>query len=1062
MRLLYVVFLSFILAACGGSTSEAPEPAQPDPEQPDPEQPDPEQPDPEQPDPEQPDPEQPDPSALDVELSIVISHLGLLNFPLTGNTAPPASGPLFELGKELFFSRSLSEQFDVACASCHHPLLAGTDNLSLPVGVDAINPLLLGPGRTHDGERSTDVRANGGPNVARNSPTTFNIEFYDRTMFWDGRVEVVESNVVAHGSSQSIRTPDSLFKLPDPNAGNNLSEAQAKFPLTSSNEMFGHGPGQVLTNAAKRWIILQRLRDQGLQAGSLPRNEWLEHFKSAYSDASNDPAQVITMGRVAQALSVYQRSQILINNPWFNYLAGDIEAIPEPVKQGALLFLKSESEEGYACNSCHRGNNFTDENYYNLAIPQLGRGKNLFSFDTGRLRVTNEAADKYRFRTPTLLNTAITGPWGHSGAYTSLEGIIKHHLDIEQAVTDYDYSLLPIRQFDYVPDRSDLYQNLTNRALSVLKTSNEWREPVASAVNAEHVNLLASFLRSLTDPCAQSSQCLAPWIPDANSIDPDGLRLLASFGDFDDQINTHQPLIGGGGAEVIEDSNTLFTDITVSAGLNYELPVSDITDEIHVMAGGVTVGDYNGDGWLDFFVSHALQPGKLFKNKGDGTFADRTFLKLGLLNSRQLGALFFDADEDGDVDLLLSEDDAAENYSRLFINRGLLPFSASRDQKGISFNRFAHSFSMADYDSDGDLDLYTAHWGGPKNVQNPGYLWQKQSTGQFTDVSNILPQVPASPIDNVGDADVQFSANFADIDGDHDSDILLSGDFQTSQVLSNNSGIFQDITSSAISDENGMGGAVGDYDNDGDLDWFVTSIWNPLQVNDIKGYIGGESGNRLYNNDGAGNFTDNTTVAGVREGFWAWGTCFADFNNDGWLDIFHTNGMTDGRSITETIFPQFLDDPSRLFINNQDGSFTERSIEYGITHTGHGRGISCLDFDKDGDVDILIANNGSAPSLYRNNSRDATVASGYLSVRLIGSNKNSQGVGAKIWLESDGLNQYRELRLGSNYLSNDPVLAHFGLADKVKGDKLTIRWPDGTMQIMNDVSLNQHLVITKP
>lgn len=1047
MRIFFVVWLALILSACGGGSSDsAGTIAQP--------------PSTEQPEPE-PEPE-PEPSALDMELSQIISQLGLLDFQLTKEGAPEASGPLFELGKALFFSRSLSEQFDVACASCHHPLLGGADNLSLPVGVDAINPLLLGPGRTHDGERLTDIRANGGPNVARNSPTTFNIEFYNRTMFWDGRVEVIEQEYAAHGSNQSIRTPDSLFKLADSHAGNNLSEAQAKFPLTSANEMFGHGPGQGLTNGLKRLIILQRLQGVGLQAGDLPKNEWLAHFKAAYTDASNDPVQVITMDRVAQALSVYQRSQILINNPWFNYVAGDIEAISEPVKQGALLFLQSKSDGGYACNSCHKGNNFTDENYYNLAIPQFGRGKNVFSFDTGRLLVTNEAADKYRFRTPTLLNTSITGPWGHSGAYASLEGIVKHHLDIEQAVADYDYSLLPIRQFDYVPERSDFYQDLTHRALNVLKTSNAWQEPSSAMVNTEHVDLLTSFLQSLTDPCTQSSECLAPWLPDASSLDPDGLRLFASFGSFDDQVNTHQPLLGGGGVEVIEDTDALFTDITHRAGLDYELPVSDLTDEMHIMAGGVTVGDYNGDGWLDFFISHGLQPGKLFKNKGDGTFVDRTFIKLGVLRNRQLGALFFDADEDGDVDLLLSEDNADDNYSRLLINKGILPFSISQDQKGIGFNRFTHSFSMADYDSDGDLDLYSAHWGGPKNVQSPGYLWQKQSNGQFIDASKRLPDVPVSPIESIANADVQFSANFADIDGDHDSDILLSGDFHTSQVLHNDSGIFQNITSSAISDENGMGGAVGDYDNDGDLDWFVTSIWNPLQANDIKAYIGGESGNRLYNNDGAGNFTDKTTVAGVREGFWGWGTCFADFNNDGWLDIFHTNGMTDGRSITETIFPQFLDDPSRLFINNQDGSFTERSAEYGITHTGHGRGISCLDFDKDGDVDIIIANNGLAPTLYRNNSRTVASSNSYLSVRLIGNNKNSQGVGAKIWLESDGLNQYRELRLGSNYLSNDPVLAHFGLADKIKGDKLTIRWPDGTVQVMKDVALNQHLVITKP
>ena len=974
-------------------------------------------------------------------------------FPLTKTNAPEASGALFELGKELFFSRSLSDQFDVACASCHHPVLAGGDGLSLPVGVDAVDPLLLGPGRTHDGIRATDIEADGGPNVARNSPTTFNLQFYDRTMFWDGRIEVLEARQIEHGEGQSIRTPDSLFKLADPNAGNNLSEAQAKFPLTSNNEMFGHGPGQILTNNLKRLKILNRLRNVGLHKGELPRNEWLEQFKVTFNDHFNAPKKVITIERVAEALSIYQRSQVFIDNPWFQYVAGDKNAISEQAKAGALLFFQ-QGEEGYDCASCHRGNKFTDEGFHNLAIPQFGRGKNILSFDTGRLSVTNAAADKYRFRTPSLLNTAITGPWGHSGAYNDLRGIIRHHLDIEQAVQNYDYSLMPLSQFEFAPNKESKYEDLTQRALAVLKTSDDWRAPANSEVNETHLTQLELFLNTLTDPCTQSQDCLSAWIPSSSTTDPDGMRLLAKFGSFDDQINTHQDESGGEGDGEGEGADSLFTDISDAAGLNYELPVSDLTDTIHLMAGGVSIADYDNDGWLDFFVSHALQPGKLFRNLGDGSFTETSPI-LGELENRQLGSLFIDADEDGDMDLLLSEDVFAGGYSRLFLNSNNA-FIESETKQGITFSRFTHSFSMGDYDGDGDLDLYAAHWGGPKDSTNPGYLWQKQSSGLFKDVSQILPPVPASPIETVGDADVQFTANFADIDGDHDSDILLTGDFETSQILLNNSAVYQDVTTAEISDENGMGASVGDYDNDGDLDWFVTSIWNPL---DTKGYVGGETGNRLYNNDGSGTFTDKTEQAGVREGYWAWGSCFADFNNDGWLDIFHTNGMTDNRNITETTFPQFLDDPSRLFINNKDSSFTERSMELGIQHTAHGRGISCFDFDKDGDVDILIANNGLAPTLYRNNS--VLSNGGYLSVELIGEQKNKQAVGAKIWLESGEFDQYRELRLGSNYMSNDPVIAHFGLGGSGIVNKLTIRWPDGTMQVVNDVAINQHLVIEK-
>jgi hypothetical protein len=307
----------------------------------------------------------------------------------------------------------------------------------------------------------------------------------------------------------------------------------------------------------------------------------------------------------------------------------------------------------------------------------------------------------------------------------------------------------------------------------------------------------------------------------------------------------------------------------------------------------------------------------------------------------------------------------------------------------------------------------------------------------------------------VGDIDVKFTGNFADIDGDHDADLLISGDFETSQVLTNNNGTYSDATTDVISDENGMGGTVGDYDNDGDLDWFVTSIHNPLET---KSYIGGDSGNRLYQNNGSGTFTDVTETAGVREGFWAWGTCFADFNNDGWLDIFHTNGMSDGQSQSESGYKQFYKDPSRLFMNNQDGTFTEKSIEFGITHNEQGRGISCLDYDNDGDVDILIANNGLSPTLYRNNNLDNK---NYLSIELVGATPNPMAVGAKVWLTAGGMTQMREIRLGSNYLSNDPLIQHFGLADQTQVSEVRVRWTDGTETTMEDVAANQRLVINK-
>ncbi len=172
--------------------------------------------------------------------------------------------------------------------------------------------------------------------------------------------------------------------------------------------------------------------------------------------------------------------------------------------------------------------------------------------------------------------------------------------------------------------------------------------------------------------------------------------------------------------------------------------------------------------------------------------------------------------------------------------------------------------------------------------------------------------------------------------------------------INNQDGTFKDATDTKVfTDENGMGAAVGDYDNDGDLDWFVTSIWGPDPDDSHTQWD--SSGNRLYRNSGDGTFEDVTDVAGVRKGFWGWGSCFADFNNDGHLDIFHVNGYLTPNSKLQRFRPKkFFDDPVRLFVSNGDGEFTERSTALGLDDTDQGRDVSCFDYERDGDLDIFI------------------------------------------------------------------------------------------------------------
>ena len=273
----------------------------------------------------------------------------------------------------------------------------------------------------------------------------------------------------------------------------------------------------------------------------------------------------------------------------------------------------------------------------------------------------------------------------------------------------------------------------------------------------------------------------------------------------------------------------------------------------------------------------------------------------------------------------------------------------------------------------------------------------------------------------------------------------------------NTDGVFSESTGSILSDQNGMGSAVGDYDGDGDMDWFVSSIFDP---NGAEAHWG-TTGNRLYQNDGSGTFTDVTESAGVREGFWGWGSCFADFDNDGWLDLFHVNGWR------TRVTNEFSADPSRLFMSNGDGTFTEASLVNGLVDDGQGRGVVCFDADRDGDIDIFVSNNGDGPSFYMNQvvevNRDVEIrVVNYLEVVLRGPSPNTQGIGALITITpSTGGTQVREIRAGSNFVSQNPAEAHFGLGDATSVD-LSVRWPDGTESTVLNVAANQLLVLSHP
>ncbi|MCB9153854.1 MAG: c-type cytochrome [Caldilineae bacterium] len=458
------------------------------------------------------------PSALDDALRQVITAEALTGDPSLGRELPAIDDPLAQLGKQLFFTKALSGDMDVACASCHHPLLAGGDGLSVGVGIGAVEPDLLGPGR---------ARSDSLANVPRNAPTTFNIGLWDEAMFWDGRVESLGKTAGLNGSDdQGICTPDEHYPDPDPLAGRDLVSAQSRFPVTSQDEMRGkleqHKPNWVV-----RDHLLGRLGNYGAGAGELATNGWLAEFHKAF-DLCASVEELISDENVSAAIGAYQRSQVFVDSSWRAYVQGDLGAIDDAAKRGALLFYKNAAEGGADCAACHSGDFFTDEQYYVLAVPQVGPGKDDGTYrddDYGRFRVSGEPADMYAFRTPTLLNVAATGPYGHDGAYATLEGIVRQHLDPAAAVAAYDAAQLnPTVQTEHMAYN-------TARALAKLEENRSLGLPAIEPMTLTDAQIadLVAFMETLTDPCVTDPACLAPWVPGADDPDPDGLRLNASM-----------------------------------------------------------------------------------------------------------------------------------------------------------------------------------------------------------------------------------------------------------------------------------------------------------------------------------------------------------------------------------------------------------------------------------------------------------------------------------------------------------------------------------------------------
>jgi len=485
-----------------------------------------------------------------------------------------------------------------------------------------------------------------------------------------------------------------------------------------------------------------------------------------------------------------------------------------------------------------------------------------------------------------------------------------------------------------------------------------------------------------------------------------------------------------------------FVDATDAAGLQATHRYTAMTaTEPQKASGGVAVGDFDNDGATDIYVvGGPLGRNQLFRNHGDGTFVDvAPAAGVAFEAVSSSGPLFFDYDGDGWLDLFVGavNDDAPA----LLHNQGDGTFVDVTAATGLVFPRDTLSATAGDYDQDGWLDLFVSHWGSPAGSC---HLWRNDGGRGFAcaDEAAGLQGLVRDLTDRT------FTANFVDLDGDGRSDLVVTADYGQSTVwLNAGGGRFANATSVVISDENGMGSAVADYDGDGDLDWFVSAIRDDDGTTEGNW---GSSGNRLYRNRGDGSFDDATEDAGVRNGDWGWGASFADFNNDGRVDLVHVNGWPQGS-------PQFRGTPARLFIGSPSGHFEEQAAARTFDERVGGRGVVCLDFDGDGDVDIFVASNNGPYHLWRNDGGRA--AGHFLKVRVAGGWPNVFAVGTKVFVSAGGKEQVRDVRAGSNYVSQNPLELHFGLGAATRFDRVRVLWPDGRQVVVGAGDADRTLVV---
>jgi len=537
--------------------------------------------------------------------------------------------------------------------------------------------------------------------------------------------------------------------------------------------------------------------------------------------------------------------------------------------------------------------------------------------------------------------------------------------------------------------------------------------------------------------------------------------------------------LADGFSQSAQHSSTIqFSNVATSAGIRF-VHFKGAKDAPMILAEqspGVCVADYDGDGWQDIYFPNGGDVygrkgetrNALYHNNGDGTFTDVTE-KAGVPGTGYgMGCVWGDYDNDGFPDLFVSQ----YGTNVLYHNNRDGTFTDVTEKAGVGATEFGtkvHSGAVFfDYDRDGLLDLYVGGYVayGPDSPQtcvvygvkstcppatfggSPPSLYHNNGDGTFTNVTKTagLYQVHGK----------NLAVGAADYDNDGWPDLFVANDGVVSYLYHNqHNGTFEEVgmlSGMAFGPDGAVMAAMcislGDYDNDG---------WLDLYISDWQG-----SSDHLWHNDHKGEFTEVTETAGIAaptRAHLSFGGGFFDYDNDGWLDLFIANGHV--FPYIEQALPSVrYRQTNSLFHNEKNGKFIETSSTAGevFKELHLGRGVAFADFDNDGFVDVVVANDGETPLLLHNSGHNGNH---FINFKLVGTKSNRDGIGARVRVVAGGISQIREVQSGGSYLSQSDLRANFGLGKESSVKTVEITWPSGLHQTFDGLKADTFYRITE-